>query len=152
MDISSVTNQYTYNTLNNANTTQDESNRFEDEVNKYLIDSQTTSSNETDDINDELEQFKNDLITKGSVKFLYDFNQEKIEKMVEEYKEKLLKELEENPDSDMDIEQMVIDYKKEILENLAKLEEENKSPTNINKLEDMTNNNKTNKLEDLLKM
>jgi len=92
-----------------------------------------------DEINDSdfaLQKFKDDLITKGALKFLYDFNMEKIEEMVEKYKAELLKELEENPELELDIDKMVNDYRKQLLERLAELEdEENKSVLNINRME-----------------
>ena len=43
-----------------------------------------------------LQQLKNDLITKGSAQFLKDLNEEKINALVEEYRQKLLKEKEQN--------------------------------------------------------
>jgi NADH dehydrogenase/NADH:ubiquinone oxidoreductase subunit G len=92
-----------------------------------------------DEINEEneaLQQFKKDLTTKGATKFLYDFNMEKIEKMVEEYKEKLLKELKDNPNQDVDVEKMVSEYKKDLLKKLAELnDKENNSPLNVNRLQ-----------------
>jgi len=97
-----------------------------------------------------LQKFKDDLKTKGALKFLLDFNQEKIEKMVEEYKDKLLKEMEENPDLDLDIEQMVNDYRKMLLERLAELEKEKKSTLNIHKLESDMSSKQNVKLEDIL--
>ena len=81
-----------------------------------------------DEINDEniqLQQFKKDLTEKGAVKFVYDFNMQKIEEMLDEYKKKLEKELEDNPDSTMDIAQMLNDYKKQLLERFRELEDDN---------------------------
>ena len=81
-----------------------------------------------DEINAEdmaLQQFKKDLTEKGAFKFMYDFNMQKIEEMLEEYKQKLEKELEDNPDSTMDIEQMLNDYKKQLLERFRELEDDN---------------------------
>lgn len=89
-----------------------------------------------DEINAEdtsLSKFKDDLITKGAAEFLKDLNAEKIEAMVEEYRQKLLKEKAENPDKPMDINQMVSDFRKQLLEELMeaqKTEEENKSADN----------------------
>lgn len=107
-----------------------------------------------DEINDEdsaLQKFKNDLITKGALKFVYDFNMEKIEEMVQKYKDKLLKEMEENPELDLDIDKMVAEYKKQLLERLAELEdEEDKSVLNINRVEFDIVNKLNPKLEDIL--
>jgi len=108
-------------------------------------------SQKDDDVNYALEQFKNDLSTKGALKFLYDFNQEKIDEMVEKFKEKLLKQQEENPDIDLDIEKLVSEYRKELMQRLAELEDENeKSPVNIKQVEFEVIKNLTPKLEDLL--
>jgi hypothetical protein len=83
-----------------------------------------------------LQKFKDDLTTKGAAKFLHDFNSEKIEKMVEKYKAELLKEMEKNPDLNLDIEKMVSDYRKQLLERLAQLEDEGeKSTLNIHRME-----------------
>lgn len=74
-----------------------------------------------DEINAEdtaLTQFKDDLTTKGAALFLKDLNEEKIEALVEEYRQKLLKEQAENPDIPMDINQMVSDFKKQLLEQM----------------------------------
>ena len=92
-----------------------------------------------DEINDDdsaLQKFKDDLITKGALKFLYDFNMEKIEEMVEKYKQELLKEMEENPELELDIDKMVNDYKKQLLERLAELDDDkDKSVLNVNRME-----------------
>ncbi|HLD22382.1 MAG TPA: hypothetical protein VJA83_00470 [Sulfuricurvum sp.] len=77
----------------------------------------------------ELTKFKDDLVTKGAAVFLKELNEEKIEALVEEYRQKLLKEKAENPDKPMDINQMVSDFKKQLLEELMeaqKTQEENK--------------------------
>ena len=80
-----------------------------------------------DEINEEdiaLQQFKKDLTQKGAFKFMHDFNMQKIEEMLEEYKKKLEKELEDNPDAKLDIEQMLSDYKKQLLERFRELEDD----------------------------
>lgn len=77
----------------------------------------------------ELKQFKEDLVKKGAAVFLKDLNEEKIEAMVEEYRQKLLKEKENNPDQPMDINQMVSDFKKELLKEMMeaqKADQQNK--------------------------
>lgn len=85
-----------------------------------------------DEINAEdtaLAQFRNDLITKGAAVFLKELNEEKIEALVEEYRQKLLKEKEKNPQKPMDINQMVSDYRKQLLKEMMeaqKAEQENK--------------------------
>jgi molecular chaperone DnaK (HSP70) len=80
-----------------------------------------------DEINEEdiaLQQFKKDLTQKGAFKFMHDFNMQKIEEMLEEHKKKLEKELEDNPDSKMDIDQMLSEYKKQLLERFRELEDD----------------------------
>lgn len=85
-----------------------------------------------DEINAEdtsLAQFKNDLITKGATVFLKELNEKKIEALVEEYRQKLLKEKEKNPEKPMDINQMVSDYRKQLLKEMMeaqKAEQQNK--------------------------
>ena len=74
-----------------------------------------------DEINAEdtvLAQFKDDLTTKGAALFLKELNEEKIEALIEEYRQKLLKEQADNPDIPMDINQMVSDFKKQLLEEM----------------------------------
>jgi hypothetical protein len=89
-----------------------------------------------DEINAEdsaLSQFKDDLTTKGATLFLKDLNEEKIEAIVEEYRQKLLKEQSENPDKPMDINQMVSDFRKQLLKEMIeaqKAEQQNKSTQN----------------------
>lgn len=77
----------------------------------------------------ELAQFRNDLVSKGAAVFLKDLNEEKIEALVEEYRQKLLKEKEKNPEQPMDINQMVNDFRKQLIEELMeaqKAQRENK--------------------------
>jgi len=86
-----------------------------------------------DEINAEdstLSQFKDDLTTKGAARFLKDLNEEKIEALVEEYRQKLLKEQAENPDQPMDINQMVSDFRQQLLKEIMeaqKAEQKDKS-------------------------
>jgi len=107
-----------------------------------------------DEINDgdmALQQFKDDLSTKGAAKFLSDFNQEKIEEMVDKYRKELEEMMAQNPDVEMDIEKMLSDFRKQLLERLAELEEEGaKTPLHLNRLEFEIINKLQVKLEDLL--
>ncbi len=76
-----------------------------------------------------LQQFKDDLITKGAALFLKELNEEKIEALVEEYRQKLLKEKEQNPEKPMDINQMVSDFRKQLLKEMMeaqKADQENR--------------------------
>lgn len=74
----------------------------------------------------ELAQFKEDLVTKGAAVYLKDLNEEKIEALVEEYRQKLLKEKEKNPEQPMDINQMVNDFRKQLLEELMEAQKAQK--------------------------
>ncbi len=82
-----------------------------------------------DEINDsdaELAQFKKDLTTKGAATFLKEFNEEKIEALVEAYRQKLLKEKQANPKKPMNIEKMVSDFKKKLIEELMEIQKAEK--------------------------
>jgi len=77
----------------------------------------------------ELTKFKDDLRTKGAAVFLKELDEEKIKALVEEYRAKLLKEKEKNPEIPMDINTMVSDFKKQLIEEMMeaqKAEEEKK--------------------------
>ena len=77
---------------------------------------------------DAIEKFLNDLRTKGAVVFLADFNKEKIEDMIKEFKEKLVKSMGSTPKNLVEIEQLVNAYKKQLLEEIqANLENDEKN-------------------------
>ncbi len=82
----------------------------------------------------ELAQFRKDLTTKGAATFLKELNEEKIEALVEAYRQKLLKEQEANPNKPMDIAKMVSDFKKKLMEELMEIQKAEK------KLKDNTTN------------
>jgi len=65
-----------------------------------------------------VQEFLDDLLTKGSMKFLSDFNKEKIEKKVEEFRNKLIEELGSSAEALVEIEQRVNEYRKQLLEEL----------------------------------
>jgi vacuolar-type H+-ATPase subunit I/STV1 len=97
---------------------------YEDVV-KTLVDqslSQTKQAKQAQDA--QVEQFKKDLSTTGAAVYLADENKEKIEAMVEEYRQKLLDQQSKNPNEKMDIAKMVSDYKEQLLK---RLEEERKA-------------------------
>ncbi len=108
-----------------------------------------------DEINDEdaeLAKFREDLTTKGSALFLKELNEEKIEALIEEYRQKLMKLKEENPDTPMDINQMVSDFRKQLLEELMKAEkaEQESRPLQADAMmsADILENVKTNRDQD----
>lgn len=93
----------------------------------------TKGSQKEDEEDSALEKFLNDLRTKGAAKFLADLNQEKIDKMVEEYKQKLIKEMGDSPDAMEQIAKLVDEFKKNLIEQMKeKMQEELKSAKNIN--------------------
>ena len=114
-----------------SNTTKDES--IDQDYAALIAQFYPTQEYKTrDEINAEdtaLAQFKDDLITKGAALFLKELNEEKIEALVEEYRQKLLKEKEQNPEKPMDVNQMVSDFRKQLLKEMMeaqKAEQENK--------------------------
>jgi hypothetical protein len=84
----------------------------------------TENSEETDPA---VAQFLHDLLTKGAAKFLADLNQEKIDKLVEEYRQKLIEQMGDSPEALEKIETMVEAFKKQLIEEMMdKMEEEKK--------------------------
>jgi rRNA maturation endonuclease Nob1 len=80
-----------------------------------------------------VQKFVDELLSKGALKFLSDFNLEKIEEKVEQYREKLLKDAEQSGLSATDIDKLVSDYKKSLLEELQEsIDNDDKTPL-INK-------------------
>ncbi len=74
----------------------------------------------------ELAQFRKDLSVKGAAVFLKELDEEKIEALVEEYRQKLIKEKEKNPQIPMDINQMVNDFRKQLLKELMEAQKAQK--------------------------
>lgn len=64
------------------------------------------------------------MTTKSAAVYLADENKEKIEAMVEEYRQKLLDKQSKNPNEKMDIAKMLSDYKEQLMK---QLEEERKA-------------------------
>jgi predicted RNase H-related nuclease YkuK (DUF458 family) len=74
-------------------------------------------------------KFLEDLRTKGAVAFLAEFNMEKIEKKVEEFRQKLLKEMGDSEENMAKIEELVSQFKKQLIEELqASLDNEKDEP------------------------
>ena len=97
---------------------------YEDVVNSLINPTLTQKEQEKQAQDAQVEQFKKDLTTKGAAVYLADKNQEKIDAMVEEYRQKLLEKQSKNPNEKMDIAKMVSDYKEQLLK---QLEEERKA-------------------------
>lgn len=74
--------------------------------------------NETIEGDAELNRLKDELLTKGSARFLKDLNDQKIEELVEKFKAELEAQQVLNPENSMDIEQMVLEFRKELIEQL----------------------------------
>lgn len=88
---------------------------------------QETSQETEDEPNSAVEQFLKDLRTKGAAQFLSDLNQEKIDKLVEDFEEKLRESMGNSPEALKEIAQLVEDYKKQLMEEMrAKTEEAKK--------------------------
>lgn len=93
----------------------------------------TQSGQKQEDEDGAVEKFLHDLRTKGAAKFLADLNQEKIDKMVEEYKQKLIKEMGDSPEAMENIQKLVDEFKKNLIEEMKeKMEEELKNAKNVN--------------------
>lgn len=75
-----------------------------------------TDPQEEDDL--AVVKFLEDLRTKGAIKFLADLNKEKIEKLVEEFRQKLLDSMGDSPEALKEIEELVAAYKKQLLEEM----------------------------------
>ena len=84
---------------------------------------------------DAVAEFLKDLRTKGAAKYLADLNQEKIDKLVEEFEQKLLETMGDSPEALAQIAKQVEDYRKQLIEAMQeKMENEKrnageKSPT-----------------------
>ena len=133
-----------------------EAEGFYKEVYKNYTGVSYAQDNSRDAINDRdtaLQQFKKDLTTKGAAKYLHDFNQEKIDALVEKFRDNLLKELQKNPDASMDVEKLVNDYRKELIKKLEELEKDKKkSPLNIETMKSDLLQTMSTKLEDVLQL
>ena len=104
--------------------------RFWDAFNaSYNGDKTQSQSSQSQD--DSVAKFLHDLRTKGAAKFLADLNKEKIDKLVEEYKQKLMDESGDSPEELQKIEKLVEEFKKKLLEEMKeKMEEDSKNKKN----------------------
>jgi len=83
---------------------------------------------ESEKRSDAVAEFLKDLRTKGAAKYLADLNQEKIDKLVEEFEQKLLETMGDSPQSLVQIAKQVEDYKKQLTEAMQeKMENEKKN-------------------------
>lgn len=121
------------------------------------------NSLDVDPLSADVDKFLYDLLTKGAAKFLADLNQEKIDKLVEEYREKLIENMEDSPEAMLEIEKLVEEFKKQLIEEMREKTEEEakqKSPNNksissnsfVNELINLQNKKTIKPLEELLKI
>jgi polyribonucleotide nucleotidyltransferase len=83
---------------------------------------------EAEETDNAVTQFVKDLRTKGAAKFLSNLNKEKIEKLVEEYRAKLIENMGDSPEAMQEIEKMVKDFKKKLMEEMReRMEDEAKN-------------------------
>lgn len=123
-----------FSTVPSSDSQQSQMQNYADIIAQFYQASPYQTRDEVNASDTELTKFKTDLTSKGAAQFLKDLNQEKIDAMVEEYRQKLLKDQEKNPDQPMDINQMVSDFKKELLkeiEEARKAEQESISAPKI---------------------
>lgn len=91
---------------------------FWDSFNAAYKQNTQASSEKEEQTDPEVEKFLKDLVSKGAVQFLADLNQEKIDKLVEEYKQKLIDKMGDSPEAMKQIESLVMQFKKQLLEQL----------------------------------
>ncbi|MDX1808392.1 MAG: hypothetical protein R3331_02515 [Sulfurospirillaceae bacterium] len=92
----------------------------------------TITSHDESHSND-VAKFLKELHTKGAVQFFADLNQEKIDKQVEAYKQKLIGQMGDSPEAMQKINKLVEDYRKHLLEILKeKMQAEQKDKNQRN--------------------
>ena len=125
---------------------------FADELKQQLaIHSTSTNTNpnlpvqtETSESDAMVEEFKNTLGTKGALTFFQDYNNEKIEKMIEEKKQELMDKLglgdatqpplsgNDRADALVSLDQMMSDFRKQLQEKLTADDKINQQNTMLN--------------------
>jgi len=114
-----------------------------------------TKSDETEE-NSAVAKFLNDLLTKGATKFLADFNMEKIQAKIDEYRKKLEEQMGDSPQELQEIEKMIEAFTKQLLEELessldsSKKDKPGSKDAIIKSLLEMKVDNPTKPLEELL--
>ncbi len=94
---------------------------------------QTASTTQSEAISSDLSKLLQDLHDKGAAQFLADLNQEKIDKEVEKYKQKLIGEMGDSPEAMQKIDKLVEEYRKQLMEALKdKMEAEQKAKNERN--------------------
>ncbi len=114
----------------------------------YTQEETESKSSQTDEA---LADFLKKLREKGAAKFLADLNKEKIEALVEEYKQKLIDNMGDSPEALQDIAKLVEAFKAKLVEEMKeKMEDEKKNKRIISS--NMSTSNKTTNLEKLLQL
>lgn len=114
----------------------------------YTQEETESKSSQTDEA---LADFLKKLREKGAAKFLADLNKEKIEALVEEYKQKLIDNMGDSPEALQDIAKLVEAFKAKLIEEMKeKMEDEKKNKRIISS--NMSTSNKTTNLEKLLQL
>jgi len=113
------------------------SEKFKSTIRQFWQAFETNYSGDRSSATDEkvdlaLQKFRNDLHTKGASKFLADLNKEKIEEKVQEFRDKLLKEMGDSPEALKEIDKQVTDYRKQLLEELENSLDSNKKKIFVN--------------------
>lgn len=100
--------------LSDTKNRNQEDTSYEDIILNFLQESKRADS---DILSDEaIEEFKNDLSSMGALAFLTKLNMQKIEKKVEEYKQKLL---DNDPSLSLkEVDSLVEEYRKQLLEQM----------------------------------
>ena len=130
MQVASTTNIGFINTTSDLASQDTTSTQSYVDIIKGLIGDTTHKTRDEINADDtELAQFRKDLSTKGAAAFLADLNEKKIDALVEKYRQELEKEQAKSPDKPMDIAKMVSDYKEQLMKELEKAQQAEQTKT-----------------------
>lgn len=131
MDIGSINTTTNSLTAPLAIQSSTEGESYEDVIKRLYPAPAYQTRDEINAADTELAKFRKDLSTKGAALFLSDQNKEKIDALVEKYRQELLKEQAKTPDKNMDIAKMVSDYKEQLLKELEEARKAKETQDNI---------------------
>jgi hypothetical protein len=126
-----------------------------EQINKVNIYEQNSMSKDSENDID-IEKFLSDLREKGALKFLAEFDKEKIEEQVDEYRKELEEKYKDDPEMMAKIDELVEKFKKQLIE---KIEEKIKQDTSdltkkaqasIAVIKDMKSATKSSHLEEII--
>jgi protein-arginine kinase activator protein McsA len=83
-----------------------------------LTDNALEQSYDEDELSPELQKLLNDFLEKGTTRFYAEFNMEKIQEMVDKYRQELEDKLGTSPEAMIQINEMVQNYLKQLMEEL----------------------------------